>query len=251
MNSRTTYALGAVALVVIALIVNPEGFPLSYETFDGDRTDVTTLEAVMRMVERKYGKIVFLSSTSALGNRGQTNYSTAKAGLQGMALDPSTGEPLMSGTISGIVHGKSEAGIQLLRIKGGAERLIANRLAVLGLVIIGFVVLVAVLAPLIAPFDPTAHELTNTFAKPDGEHLMGIGALATVAAADPPNLTVVVLDNGRYGETGGQPVAAIALRCKIRIEPHRRRYSGTEAQRLHDLFGDTSRWGSLLGRFRR
>ena len=37
------------------------------------------------MVERKYGKIVFLSSTSALGNRGQTNYSTAKAGLQGMA----------------------------------------------------------------------------------------------------------------------------------------------------------------------
>lgn len=42
--------------VVIALIVNPEGFPLSYETFDGDRTDVTTLEAVMRMVERKYGR---------------------------------------------------------------------------------------------------------------------------------------------------------------------------------------------------
>jgi 3-oxoacyl-[acyl-carrier protein] reductase len=37
------------------------------------------------MVQRKYGKIVFLSSTSALGNRGQTNYSTAKAGLQGMA----------------------------------------------------------------------------------------------------------------------------------------------------------------------
>jgi 3-oxoacyl-[acyl-carrier protein] reductase len=37
------------------------------------------------MVQRKFGKIVFLSSTSALGNRGQTNYSTAKAGLQGMA----------------------------------------------------------------------------------------------------------------------------------------------------------------------
>jgi len=42
--------------VVLALVVNPEGFPLSYETFDGDRTDVTTLEAVMRMVERKYGR---------------------------------------------------------------------------------------------------------------------------------------------------------------------------------------------------
>jgi transposase len=42
--------------VVIALIVNSEGFPLSYETFDGNRADVTTVEAVLRMVERKYGK---------------------------------------------------------------------------------------------------------------------------------------------------------------------------------------------------
>ncbi|OZM75958.1 3-oxoacyl-ACP reductase FabG [Pseudonocardia sp. MH-G8] len=35
------------------------------------------------MVEQKWGRIVNLSSTSALGNRGQTNYATAKAGLQG------------------------------------------------------------------------------------------------------------------------------------------------------------------------
>ncbi len=41
--------------------------------------------AQKQMVERKYGKMVFLSSTSALGNRGQANYSAAKAGLQGMA----------------------------------------------------------------------------------------------------------------------------------------------------------------------
>jgi 3-oxoacyl-[acyl-carrier protein] reductase len=41
--------------------------------------------AQKHMVEQKNGKIVLLSSTSALGNRGQTNYSTAKAGLQGMA----------------------------------------------------------------------------------------------------------------------------------------------------------------------
>jgi 3-oxoacyl-[acyl-carrier protein] reductase len=34
------------------------------------------------MVERRYGKIVNLSSTSALGNRGQANYASAKAGLQ-------------------------------------------------------------------------------------------------------------------------------------------------------------------------
>jgi 3-oxoacyl-[acyl-carrier protein] reductase len=35
------------------------------------------------MVEQRFGRIVNLSSTSALGNRGQANYSTAKAGLQG------------------------------------------------------------------------------------------------------------------------------------------------------------------------
>lgn len=42
--------------LVIALIVNAEGFPLSYETFNGNRADVSSLEAVVRMVERKYGK---------------------------------------------------------------------------------------------------------------------------------------------------------------------------------------------------
>ncbi len=36
------------------------------------------------MVEQNYGRIVCLSSSSALGNRGQANYSTAKAGLQGL-----------------------------------------------------------------------------------------------------------------------------------------------------------------------
>jgi len=41
--------------------------------------------AQKHMVANKYGKMVFLSSTSALGNRGQANYSAAKAGLQGMA----------------------------------------------------------------------------------------------------------------------------------------------------------------------
>ncbi len=36
------------------------------------------------MVKQKYGRIISLSSTSALGNRGQSNYSSAKAGLQGL-----------------------------------------------------------------------------------------------------------------------------------------------------------------------
>src|SRR5437016_13489164 len=42
--------------MVIALIVNSEGFPFSYETFDGHRADVSTMETIRRMVERKYGK---------------------------------------------------------------------------------------------------------------------------------------------------------------------------------------------------
>src|SRR6266849_9111920 len=37
------------------------------------------------MVPARRGKMVFLSSNSALGNRGQVNYSAAKAGIQGMA----------------------------------------------------------------------------------------------------------------------------------------------------------------------
>jgi len=42
--------------MVIALIVNSEGFPFSYETFNGNRADVSTIETILRMVERKYGK---------------------------------------------------------------------------------------------------------------------------------------------------------------------------------------------------
>jgi phosphonopyruvate decarboxylase len=57
----------------------------------------------------------------------------------------------------------------------------------------------------------------------DGEQLMGIGSLATVGAISPPNLTIVVLDNGHFGETGmqrshtslGTDLVAIATGCGI------------------------------------
>jgi phosphonopyruvate decarboxylase len=38
----------------------------------------------------------------------------------------------------------------------------------------------------------------------DGELLMNVGALATIAVINPPNLAVVCVDNGHYGETGYQ-----------------------------------------------
>jgi transposase len=42
--------------VIIALVVTPEGFPLSYEVFEGNRADVTTLEAMLEQVEAKHGR---------------------------------------------------------------------------------------------------------------------------------------------------------------------------------------------------
>lgn len=39
----------------------------------------------------------------------------------------------------------------------------------------------------------------------DGDMLMGLGSLATVGVERPPNLVIVVFDNGRYAETGLQP----------------------------------------------
>ncbi|WP_422368647.1 thiamine pyrophosphate-dependent enzyme [Pelagibius sp.] len=39
----------------------------------------------------------------------------------------------------------------------------------------------------------------------DGELLMNVGSLATVASLQPENLSIVVIDNGCHGETGGQP----------------------------------------------
>jgi phosphonopyruvate decarboxylase len=38
----------------------------------------------------------------------------------------------------------------------------------------------------------------------DGELLMNVGALATIALQNPPNLSIVCVDNGHYGETGNQ-----------------------------------------------
>lgn len=41
--------------VCIALVVTPEGLPLSYEVFDGNRTDVTTVEEIVETMRGKYG----------------------------------------------------------------------------------------------------------------------------------------------------------------------------------------------------
>jgi transposase len=42
--------------VCIALVVTPEGLPLAYEVFDGNRTDVTTVEEIVETMRAKYGQ---------------------------------------------------------------------------------------------------------------------------------------------------------------------------------------------------
>src|ERR1700736_2998518 len=58
----------------------------------------------------------------------------------------------------------------------------------------------------------------------DGELLMNIGALASIAVIDPPNLAILCVDNGHYGETGwqkshtslGVDLEKIAVGCRIK-----------------------------------
>ncbi|HEX4569898.1 MAG TPA: thiamine pyrophosphate-dependent enzyme [Dongiaceae bacterium] len=65
----------------------------------------------------------------------------------------------------------------------------------------------------------------------DGEQLMGLGALATIAVKKPGNLTLVTLDNGQYGETGQQ-----ASHTGLGIDLHRIAASaGFAAVELTDL----------------
>jgi Family of unknown function (DUF6084) len=60
-----------------------------------------------------------------------------------------------------------------------------------------------------------------------------------------PTLTFVI----RVEQETGAPIHTIALRCQIRIEPNRRRYSEAEQLRLEELFGETPRWGDTLKPF--
>jgi len=50
----------------------------------------------------------------------------------------------------------------------------------------------------------------------------------------------------RIAELTGESIHAMTLQIQIRIEAQRRRYADREADRLSDLFGETSRWGDTL-----
>jgi 3-oxoacyl-[acyl-carrier protein] reductase len=93
MVERTVKELGRLDILVACAGITRDNLLYKMTDDDWDAVIDTHLKgtflcaraAQKHMVEQKYGKMVFLSSTSALGNRGQANYSAAKAGLQGMA----------------------------------------------------------------------------------------------------------------------------------------------------------------------
>ncbi|WP_431236228.1 thiamine pyrophosphate-dependent enzyme (plasmid) [Mycolicibacterium psychrotolerans] len=66
----------------------------------------------------------------------------------------------------------------------------------------------------------------------DGEQLMGIGSLGTIGALLPPNLTIVVLDNGHFGETGMQPSHTSLGTDLVAVA---RGFGIRDADRVHDL----------------
>ena len=93
MIEQTVHELGRIDILVTCAGIIRDNLLFKMTDDDWDAVIDTHLKgtflcaqaAQKHMVEQKYGKLVFLSSTSALGNRGQANYSAAKAGLQGMA----------------------------------------------------------------------------------------------------------------------------------------------------------------------
>lgn len=72
----------------------------------------------------------------------------------------------------------------------------------------------------------------------DGEMLMGLGSLATIGVQQPQNLSIVVIDNERYGETGmqtthtahGVDLEAVARGCGLRICPFEKLREAIHAQ---------------------
>ena len=81
----------------------------------------------------------------------------------------------------------------------------------------------------------------------DGEMLMGLGSLATIATQSPPNLAIIVFDNGVYGETGMQPshtqagvdLIGVASACGIatRLDVRDENELADLARRLKNLRG--------------
>jgi len=75
-------------------------------------------------------------------------------------------------------------------------------------------------------------------------------AFEVVGAGPEPHAAVpTIMFKVRVEEADGFSIHALALRCQIRIEPQKRRYSPIEEERLYELFGHTPHWGDSLRPF--
>ena len=115
--------------LLIALIVNPEGFPLSYEIFDGNHADCSTLETILRLIERKYGKarrvwvfdrgVVSEDNLAAIRRRGGAYLvGTPRAKLKAFEAE------LLKEDFSQV---RPEVEVKLLRFPGGEETYVLCR----------------------------------------------------------------------------------------------------------------------------
>jgi hypothetical protein len=77
-------------------------------------------------------------------------------------------------------------------------------------------------------------------------HFQVEGAEAPRGAASPLLLFKLRVAEAVPAGQGPTPIHALILRCQVRIEPARRRYTRAEQERLLDLFGTPERWGQTL-----
>jgi uncharacterized protein DUF6084 len=78
---------------------------------------------------------------------------------------------------------------------------------------------------------------------------MDLGFEILECRADPHAFAPTLVAKLRITESSGEHIHAIAMKCQIRVEPHRRRYSEGEEERLFELFGEPKRWGDTLKTF--
>ena len=78
---------------------------------------------------------------------------------------------------------------------------------------------------------------------------MDLGFEIVECRAEPYAAAPTLMATIRVTESSGEHIHAIATKCQIRIEPHRRRYSEGEEERLVELFGEPKRWGDTLKGF--
>jgi hypothetical protein len=78
---------------------------------------------------------------------------------------------------------------------------------------------------------------------------MDLGFEVVECRAEPHAAAPTLMAKVRITESSGVQIHAIAMKCQIRIEPQRRRYSGAEEERLFELFGEPKRWGDTLKNF--